>query len=492
MVLEMNFDVYNAKWSSKCLAIRWPILLVFPVIVWSAGFDEVFFPETVLALVSSFFLLWATPQYGVNALPVWAVFFIFMVGYFLKSIYLFLENADVFNNISPFIRPLINQSSLIKAYDITVLAYVVFCFVSIAFLKWFNWKSINGYSEYEYTDMNLVFKKRLFVSLLLMVGIFSIITGYVQAVTGVGVMGNNVVLPYRLSGVIVYGRQFVTYSIFLLVFLNEDEQFKKIRLAALILLFFHILSMAFLATSRGVFIGPTLGLFVMWIITNNFTRQRLFVIISVILFVALIHPLVTQLRSDRVQDTSDFIGSISRISVFNKESADVGESAFVSMFTRITGIEQVVLVSTLTDPVFDLQHIKQLLFDPERSFTQIFTQDIEGRGLLCINHGSAPGLVGALFILGGTGGVVVGMVIWIFFGLLCWKMIPHFFNLTAPAVFGAFFSLYLFSTTEGTLNGIPFTFASNFVIFFVGERLVREANIVNAIRCANNCKLGYN
>lgn len=465
---------YNTMILSKWLRARWISILIFPVIIWIVGPDDLIVLETMLAFLCTCFLLWNITRYGSNALPVWAVFIIFLAGYFLKFCFLFINDGHVVNSISPFIQPLITQNNLLKAYEITILAYVVFCITSVVLMWLFRFRTISNYYRYHLTDMNIIFTKKLFIIALLLSGSLSIVTTYIQAVTGVGVMGNNVILPYRLAGIILYGRYFITYCLILLLFLTEDDRFKKIRTATMLLLFLHVLTISLLMTSRGAFIGPILGLFVMWTIMHNFTKSRLLTIICIISFVAIMHPVISNLRNVRIDDPKNFIGSVSKIGDFNKVNDGSSKSGFISIFTRITGIEQVVLSSTLADPGLDFRHMGQLLFDPQRSFSKIYTQDIEGRGNSIINHGTAPSLVGAFFVLGGAVGVGAGMATWVFLGLLCWKTIPFLFNLTSPVALGSFFSLYLSLTAEGTLDTIPLTFAVNFAMFFVGERLIRS------------------
>lgn len=391
------------------------ILLIFPLIFivgyfYSSEYMEhssSFLLHSLLACGTTFLLVLFILNSKIRTiLPIVVLFLIFIVGYYIKFYWILYEihegDLDIIaNSIDSNILRVLNPENLLRAFELTTYGYLALLF-SVFIIILFRLIPSN-----QVKVSRIPIGRHSSRVILAAAFFFTFITSYIFYVFGIGVRGaENVALPFKLTGIITYVREF-TFFLFLIVLIWAEEQNKiyywYLSLVGLMLL---VGSKIFIEASRGALVAIVIALGTFWLSYNRFTRKRVLFLTSTMMAVIILRPLFTIYREIKNLDVSlnpadIFMNAfqlmdISQINVF----VFLFETVKV-IFLRVIGIDSVLYLADVELILLDFKELMIVLTE-RLDFAQRFTQDVVGYGYSVTTHFSAPSLIGGTYLLGGV------------------------------------------------------------------------------------------
>jgi hypothetical protein len=304
-----------------------------------------------------------------------------------------------------------------------------------------------------------------------------VITGYAQYLTGVGIMGRgNVVLPFRMAGLIVHSRNVLIPTLYLLIiWLTDKWKLQQIFCIAIGLLIVHGLSQMVLASSRGALVNYLVPVFFLWLLTRRFTTWRLITMLMILFLISMLHPIISAYRVQRaVGEPSDIVGALTEALKASGNLVELLENGIVNIISRVIGVDGLLFAIAWGEGELSLENLRYYLFNPEgRSLARIYTQDVVGFGPSVTWHQNAPSLLGAFYLIGGNMGVVLGMSLWVIFWMLLWKGLKRQQWRTLPVIQACCLGLLWYASMEGNIDFFFFQGPMLGASLLLGEILIR-------------------
>ena len=275
-----------------------------------------------------------------------------------------------------------------------------------------------------------------------------------QLLFNIGSLTNtDAAMDYRLGGVVYH--LLVTFSPLLLLAIHARALRNGLTFlgrASLAAYFSLALMETAMMTSRGYVVLQMLQVILLYAWLGVSRKRALGFAAATVAFGLVLYPVMTSirnLRSNMGYSTSD---SLKMAFTASEESDQVASALLVA--SRFIGYTSLLTSLHYGGERFDLEQIDfaKIITLRESGFTRWYTEAVAGFGAGVRGHLSAPGLMGAGFVLGGVG---LAVFIPALFALFCqwlfesmsaraWRLGP-----VAPlAVFGVF--LFLFN--EGTFD----------------------------------------
>jgi hypothetical protein len=428
---------------------------------------------TLLAAAGLFALLfWAKPSLKA-ALPVWIFVVTFAWGYYAKAFLASsLDSAQRDQYLDYPANYLIGDAGLVRqacaAASVTIF---VCCVALVAVLVLTRRADAPAFWQAPPVDAARarILIARVWGALLLA----QIVTGWLQYTYSLAIMGTETVtLPFHLAAVIVYSRIVVIpYLLLVLYDLACRGGLRHWPVVLVATLALHGLAQSVLMSSRAMVLYFLLPVFFHMLLGRGLTWRWLGAAATFLVLLATVHPLLTSLRLIRMEeeDRHDLSTALAR-SFEQYDAPTAVESGLLALAFRFTGFDGLLTAMHDGDHDPDLGRAAGLLFDPHRSFSQIYTQDIAGYGDIDI-HTSAPGLLGAFHVLGGYPGMVLGVTVWTVALVLLWRARWLARLITAPAARSALAFWVLYYTESGSLDMIPARLAFFAAAVVLGEGL---------------------
>lgn len=422
-----ELGVGRATRRSPLLLSRWILLSIFLVgyLVCDrvmGPLDRSFLGLTVLNVGALTLLLTRLDGALRDTLWAWSALFVFLTGVFLKMFWFVskLNDPGYVNRVFPELR-WVSDRTILSSYPWATLGFVTFCVAAWVALGWSTPPSRprRPREVRELTGATLHTVVGFFLAYL--------VATLVQVRLGYGVLGvANPSVPGRVGTLLTLFRQYVVPGVLLLCLWVFDRRRRNYAHLTTGLIVLVALLNAAISTSRGVFPLTVASILLLWILTDRLTRQRRIVMITLALIAVVLFPV---LSLNRYQKVAQAQGERATPSISTLTNA-----AFF-MVTRPTGIEGVWQALDHRGR-FSLPRV--LHFMRPQVMTNYYTQSVVR--VSRANDNRAPGVTGALMIMGGSGAVVVLMVLFVAFFQLAWRFLasleawPVLLALAGPVV----------------------------------------------------------
>ncbi len=428
-------------------SLRW--LLLPLVAVWlfetgrKVGHPFEVFTVLMLTVLSLGLLLTQMGRPLYDTLWVWSILFVFLAGYFFKSYWISNHLLDTSKLLYVGNVRWVTEEIIERGLHPTTAAFVTFCVTSWAVLAVTPPRS-TPWVGVAMTDDIALRRYRRMVSWVLILAMVSIVTAIVQARLAIGIMGVDTArLPFRLDTLLFRTRSDVIPSLaLLLIWVSDRPRMRNLWAASVLMLFLHWMVSGLLTTSRGAtveFLAPVMFL---WFLTGKFRRSRKAIVIGAMLIAALLHPIVSHLRMERMQHSDGIMVALNKTLALWKWDTGTRSSveAFTLMALRVTGSDSVWYAQEAVPTENSVARVRSILVN----LPQYFTKNVVG--LKIPADFWAPGLVGAFLVLGGQIGVVVFMVFYVLAVGKAWRWLSMF---QAGPVVLSVFAYYILILSSG-------------------------------------------
>lgn len=435
------------------LRMRWLLLLSFPLAAVSAllagaGSECVLF--LAISMCACAYLAYKLDTAGAETAAIWLVLIVFLAFYFLRYPYILFDPTPIIgthpDSISLLFR--LNGAGLGKALAFTTLAFTSFCLTAGALLGRIDVAPMRT------VEMPRVAITRMAGALVIAIPLLMLALGYIAYVHHIGQMGVSPgdPLPFRIKGIIFYGRT-VVLPLMILALINFGTNLESRRLTwfGLGLLVAHGVSDMMLRGSRSsLLLCLLLTLFLIIGRGLKVKRSGLVMLGALVLTSISLMPIVMQYRILRMHSDAG-LWALMQQSFATSHDGPLAllKDALLTVYFRIPGIETIWAIINV-----DGKPLGAALWDSVRSpfgmtgylnFT-LYRVAMESNTLY------APGFVGWLYLAGGYAMLLLGpaLLAW-----LCVSIPRRVFASGSPnaAIVNAFLLWILFLTlTDGTVD----------------------------------------
>ena len=435
------------------LRMRWLLLLCFPlvaVVAFSAGAGGEHLLWLAISMCACAYLLRRLDTLEPETMAVWLVVSIFLAFYFLRYSDLLLDPMPIIqthpDSISALFRE--NSAGLGEALALSSVAFCSFCVTASALLG--RVEAAKMWTD----EMPREAVSRVADFLMIVTPLMMLLLGYVSYIHHIGQMGvpAGEPLPFRLKGIVFYGRTVVLPLVILtLINFGTKLESRLLTWGGVGLLVLHGVTDMMLRGSRSSLLLCLMLAFFL-IVGRGLKVKRLGVIILAILVLAAIWlmPIVMQYRVLRMHSDAGLWVLMQQAFVASYDGAfALLKHALLMFYYRIPGIETIWAIINV-----DGKPLGYAWWETVRSpfgmtgylnFT-LYHVSVEDNTLY------APGFLGWLYLAGGYSMVLLGPAL---LALLCVRLPRRIFasgSLNAPVV-NAFLLWILFLTlTDGTVD----------------------------------------
>ena len=446
------------------LPFRWLLLLSFPVatvlaFIAGAGSGQMLWLS--ISMCACAYLLYRLDTVGPETMAVWLVLSVFLGFYFLRYPYLLFDPSPIIgthpNSISALFRD--NGAGLGKALAFSAVAFCSFCLTCGALLGRLN------AGHMQTNDMPREVSARMADVLMIAIPLMMLILGYVSYVHRIGQMGvpSGEPLPFRLKGIVFYGRT-VVLPLMILALINFGTKLESRRLIwiGVGMLAVHGFSDMMLRGSRSSLLLCLL--LVLFLIVGRGLRVRrlgLFILAALALGAIWLMPMVMQYRILRMHSDAGMWVLMQQAFVASNDGAlALLKHSLLTVYYRIPGIETIWAIINV-----DGKPLGSTWWPTVRSpfgmtgylNFALYHVPLEANTLY------APGFVGWLYLAGGYAMLLLGpaLLAWV-----CVHVPRRIFASGSPnaAVVNAFLLWILFLTlTDGTMDANVLLIAAGLV-----------------------------
>jgi hypothetical protein len=460
--------------------LKWLLLLTFPIgyllthkYFLAVRMDYVFY--NILASVFLAILLKTINVLDERFTAICVAVVLLLMGYFIRFYWITIDPMPVEKMLpwNPFRTMVANRDALFQSFQLSVIAFVSFCFAAFILLFISDNQNLIKLKNRHLDNLELGIKAgRLLLALIV---VLMAVFAYLSYRYQIGEMGSSSgdFLPFRLKGVIFYAR-IVSIPIFILLcigFMDKANDMIGSRIGILLLILNGVVDM-FLRSSRSSLLLALLLLVFLLLSGGVRLRVKEKVFLGAIAVLAfLMVPVMTEYRQVRLIHNLSHFDAL--IVLFQKE-----ESSWLLQFTqglkfvlfRMPGIESLWCQLALGARPLGIYSLD--IFNSINGIAGYLTYVIhpmkEANNTLL-----APGFVGWLYLVGGTPIIVVGSLCVGFITVLVWNLIDTVF-LRTNATAKAFLLWMLFlALTEGTLDSMGFILLSGVFTLIGAEVLFR-------------------
>jgi hypothetical protein len=264
--------------------------------------------------------------------------------------------------------------------------------------------------------------------LLLVTGcMLTVVTAVLMGMFDIGLMGAaSVRLPYRLGGWVYYVQTAFLICLFLFLIAEaEATGYQRLYAMATACFVAYLLIHQAVSGSRGFL---WIGLIQLWVcrfLRGTRVRWKLRWALVAVVAGLVMYPLLTEYRMLRATgklSISDAAGWVAHERTQTAVSGmELSRSALAALLRPPGGQSMWIVLSVPPDGGV-LAATRHFLMDPERTFGTVFTQDV-GAQRNVLNYQMAPGILGALYVIGGSVACFWGILLVIVCCGLMWRRI---------------------------------------------------------------------
>ena len=389
----------------------------------------------------------------------WLLLIIFVMGYYVRfwvTVFTLEEYPEWYREM-----PWLTVDHLTEAIAWTTAGFSIFCLEARLLLN-ISSPSLEGRRTLPSgIDIHPFRFQLLFGGMI----VAYLVTAALPLVYGFGQMGIDVfTLPFRIDTLITRTRVNLIPAFFiLLLWMNDNRKLSNRWWLILIIFMLSVFMDSMIRCSRSAMLLAAIPVLLLWLLSGRMTFLRKRLIFAALGLTIVVYPFLTALRSDRMSGNSL---SLESISVANSQldwnQIDNPALHIYLVGTRIVGLSSLVHNLHYGDyPAFlDLQRMLWMLDYGKMLDYQ--TYEVVGVPRSQID-GRVPGLLGAFLLVGGKGGMLLMLAIYIWLSWAIWRMLLRVS--IAPVVLALFGTFYFMHTAEGT-HGVQIPIAWAVSIWF--------------------------
>lgn len=398
--------------------------------------------------------------------PVWLFLVLFLGAYYFKLYWMLNEPKIVSTVWFPHLDWIVDSPEIVvSGYATTTYAFIAFsltAWLCIVLAKPLRASSPKRRIHYVAVASHLQW----------VISFLMAVTSYLMYITGIAIMGaESVYLPFRLAGLIYYTRvALIPALLLLLIWCSDEADLRKYVRAGIILLCLHGLSDILLRGSKGALLLLFISLGFLFLVTGRMTAPRAWFMISIGVLNILLWPLILNYRYLRDPTRGiihTVVGAMGSVWQGEYPVSEALSGMLTGVLSRFTGIEGLLAsVGVGFEPIGFTK-----LFDP--MVERIFTIEVLGYSRDAI-HGSAPGLLGWFYIVGGHYLAVVGSVSFVVLTWYFWCFLRKVRLICRPVAQALFLGLVFGLAMDGMLNYLGVGVVTTVGSIGVCELLVRN------------------
>ncbi|MEK6748712.1 MAG: hypothetical protein AABY83_05845 [Pseudomonadota bacterium] len=434
------------------------ILLIF-VVGYALTFDRFGMLQgryalySILSLLACALLLSKLKKFDAEYIAIWLTFVVLVATQYVRFYWLVLDPSFLKNMLTPMgWNALTDVNAQIAGFELLTISFCVIC-ISI-FLYIHFWK--DALSRADVQDASDEFYRSVAYILLTLSIVLLVFLGYFALKYHIGQMGYvaSEPLPYRLAGIIHYGR-LVALPGTMLLFIVVAHRAKRQDLVrvGLMLVLIHGAVDVLVRSSRGAILFALISLVFLTAVKGfkllRFEKITIVVIGIVGLFFI---PLTHQYRVFHLSGL-DVPASLLALNDMHWNISQIFVDAINFAYFRLPGIEMPIAIigdggQPLGDKAFSVLATPNGLAD---YLTYAVLKFPEGSP-----QSFAPSFLGWFYLMGGVYAVIMGSVVISVVVTVLWKKLAQLPLFTLP-VAQTFFLLLLFAIlTEGTLDTLRY------------------------------------
>jgi hypothetical protein len=324
---------------------------------------------------------------------VWSALAVFITGTFLKMYWFawHLNSPGYINSTFVELR-WVDSVRIHDGYRWATLGFTVFCISATFALLWTTRVSTPVQEREDH-----YFRSNTALQMVIGLMLSYLLLSLLQLKLNYGVLGvNNPVLPGRVGTVLTFARQQAIPALLLLAVWLFDQTRRTLAAIPACFLVAAAVIDALVSTSRGSVLALSAPLVLLWLMTGRLDRGRRPAVALIALTGVILFPIVTASRQAKLNP-----GSVGPTGIPSFQAL-VDSSFFI--VTRPSGIEGVWYSQDNTGRFTTERTLKYLR---PGALTTYYTRTIVR--VPGTSDFRAPGLIGALMIIGGSAGVVVLM-----------------------------------------------------------------------------------
>ncbi len=457
---------------SARVPVRWFLPLFF-VIGYALTFSSFPFHRedylllTAITIVSSLILVTRLNLPLKFTLPTWIILAIFAVGYYLQFYWMTLDPLIYPGFLGFTTQAASSTGALMDAFTTTTFAFATFCVCAWLALPRKLYPPAAAEALRSFAAARDASACRL---LIVLIPVVELTTAYVSWTTGVSVMGADpVYLPFRLAGFLYYARVVVLpMLLLLLLWLADRARLRMYFWLGLAMLSAHAAADTLLRSTRASVLFNLLSAAFLFILTDRPVRRALrFAVIAVALGIIFL-PATTMYRSLRLAGGSSeirlFGEGFSR--AYSSPLGDVVTESAEMLIFRVTGLNMLVVVTA--------SGTRPLGLGQAYTSSEFFNRAILGVPRHA-NVGFAPSLVGWLYLVGGNGSVVFGMLAFVLLVEASWRRLWSARLQTRPVAQILFLVTLLAVATDGVVETVHLAVLASVASIVAAELLLPRA-----------------
>jgi len=369
-------------------------------------------------------LLWASDKPIRSNLWVWTIFFVFLMGFYVKYFaFAFGIGSPVFDLLMPELM-WADTKDLNDALVWSTVGFLAFSLTAAVMLRISSVCALARAPRPELINQRAVYW-------ILGATFVGVVGSLVAAlIFGFGQMGlEHHELPLHLDAVFTRFRISLAPAIFVVaLWITDHKLTRKVWAASLLTMIASAILDAYVRGSRGSIVLAFLPLIFLWCLSGTYTAGRKALTLAVVLLTVVLFPLFTGLRGERIASGQGIDYDQQTAAKQATSSEGIGLS-LDQVAGRIVGI----------DSMIEIRHYMRTAPSPDVSVTTINPSRLawlaNGSAMVIfmtysvvgipeeIVEGRSPGFLGGLYLVGGTDGMVILTVLFV---LLVALVCPRF------------------------------------------------------------------
>ena len=415
-----------------------------------AGEESVYYGLLSLINIVAFMVLAAClGKPKIAHAPIWLMLYSILVAYFLQF-YIVLYDPRVAGYDLMIDDYVSNPDIVLKYLETVTLGFCSFCLGSIL--------SILVVQKKLSTNLVSYYSNRYFINLTAIILILSLSSGFVMAFFGTSAMGGEqVVLPYRLTGLVFYLRTTIIPALLIYaIWIADTNQRSKLFVIFFVLLVMHGISDMLMRSSRGFLLQIVLMATMLFVMAETLNDRRVRVLGWTIFFTILVLPIIGFSREIRKYEGGGTIYALTEsinsmvydLATFFETSVNV----IFFLLVRFTGA-----VSFLQIMARDFDFVLDRLFEPGFDVTEYMTYEVM-EWPIEETMGYAPSTFGHFYLIGGGTGLALGIFLFIISVMAFWSLICRLKLRARPVVMAIFLAWFFVNMSDGTWSNFIFRF----------------------------------
>lgn len=477
---------------NKFIKWRWLILLIFPIGWWlTIDYFRYSIPEsnkfsdlTIISFAASCLVLYKLKGEIAKELHLWSIYLILLIGHYVKF-YLMMywyhlnsSHLEIFSKLVIFL--LSSPKIVIEAYTVATIALCAFA-SALCLTMTISTKSLLPHQRIQqFNQSRFKFQHRRWI---IACGIIWVVISavilflYTDLRVNARVDTNGLggtILKYKLGGILTYSNRLLIPAVFLmLIFLADTFNDRTSSIIIVTAYFVQVALFGFISTSKASIPSAMISLAILWALSGHFTPVRRTLFLAGLTLLPFIFGLTMILRSMReVGEVGHLINLPVAIEVLLSDRNPVLSNSQFTFITRFNGIDTLLPIVKY-NPSLNMDKTLEFLQKNDFSVNELYSREVIGYPDV-FGVGFSPGLTGCFYLLSGNQ-IFLGVLIFLY--TLLWHILFRYVSNRAlviqPLAITQVSLMAAFTTSEGSINLLPYQLFISLVVIAVGEFSIR-------------------